>query len=82
MGNESALPVTAFVTRFVDLVFLNLAGGIYTIIQDELGHNADIVFDLSEGNLRIEDAVVGGAALAITGVTEDEIIILAAPDVP
>ncbi len=82
VGNESALPVTAFVTRFVDLVFLNLAGGIYTIIQDELGHNADIVFDLSEGNLRIEDAVVGGAALAITGVTEDEIIILAAPDVP
>ncbi len=81
VGNESDLPVTAFVTRFVDLVFLNLDAGEYTIVQDELLHNADIVFDLSDGFLRIEDAIVGGAALAITGVGMDEIIILAAPDV-
>jgi hypothetical protein len=73
--------VTAFVTRFVDLVFLNLTGGIYIIQDDELLHNADIVNDLSDGFLRIEDAIVGGAALAITGVGMDEIIILTAPDV-
>ena len=80
VGNESELPVTAFVTRFIDLVFLNLAGGNYTIVQDELLHNADIVFDLSESRLRIQDSVQGGAALAIT--SGDRILILAAPDVP
>ena len=82
VGNESELPVTAFVTRFVDLVFLNLDSGIYIIQQDELLHNADIVNDLSDGFLRIQDSVQGGAALAITGVNEDEILIIAAPDVP
>jgi hypothetical protein len=82
LGNESALPVTAFVTRFIDLVFLNLNAGIYTIVQPEVDHNADIVFDLSEGVMRIQDSVQGGAALAITGVGQDEIRILAAPDVP
>jgi len=81
VGNESDLPVTAFVTRFVDLVFLNLSGGIYTIVQDELLHNADIVFDLSDGFFRIEDAIVGGSALAITGAGMDEIIILSTGDV-
>ncbi len=81
MGNESELPVTAFVTRFVDLVFLNLNAGIYTIQEDELLHNADIVNDLSEGNFRIEDAVVGGSALAVTGPGMDEIIILSTGDV-
>ena len=82
VGNESELPVTAFVTRFVDLVFLNLDAGIYTIVQDELLHNADFVFDLSDGFLRIEDAVVGGAALAITGVDQDETLMIAIRDVP
>ena len=81
VGNESELPVTAFVTRFVDLVFLNLNAGIYTIQEDELLHNADIVNDLSEGNFRIEDAVVGGSALAVTGPGMDEIIILSTGDV-
>lgn len=80
LGNESDLPVTAFVTRFIDLVYLNLNAGIYTIVQPEASYNAAFVFDLSEGVIRIQDSQQAGAALAITD--DDEILILAAPDVP
>jgi len=81
VGNESELPVTAFVTRFAELIFLNLDAGIYTIVEDEFLHNADIVNDLSEGNFRIEDAVVVGSALALTGLAMNEIVILSTGDV-
>lgn len=82
LGNESAVAVTAFVTRFIDLVFLNLNAGIYTIVQPEVDWNATFVFDLSEAVIRIQDSQQAGAALAITGVGENEIKILVAPDVP
>lgn len=82
VGNESLVPVTAFVTRFVDLVYLNLNGGLYTISEDVADYDAAFVFDLSEGVIKIQDSQQAGAALAITGASADEILILAAPDVP
>jgi hypothetical protein len=85
LGNESA-SFTSFVTRFVDLVYLHLdtvpAPDEYTIVADVNDWNASFVFDLSEGLIKIQDSQQAGAALALTGVAMDEIIILAAPEVP
>ena len=81
VGNESTLPVTAFVTRLANLVFIQLIGSEYFIQDVEANQTATIVFDTSEGRRRIEDAVIAGGALGVDTPT-DEIRILAAPVVP
>lgn len=81
VGNESTLPVTAFVTRLANLLFIQLIGSRYLIQDVEANQTASIVFDISEGRLRIEDSVVAGSALGLD-TTDDDIRILAAAEVP